>query len=77
MAHVNATNEEESSNILNEVSDEKKDDIQGIASLISDDEVDVAPSTSFSFDNPDDVNGADQNITGNDGNISNSTGTTQ
>ena len=77
MARVNATNEEVPSNILNEVSDEKKDDIQGIASLISDDEIDVAPSTSFDFDNPDDVNGAEQNITGNDGNISNSTGTTQ
>ena len=77
MARVNATNEEVPSNILNGVSDKKKDDIQGIASLISDDEEDVAPSISFDFDNLDDVNGADQNITGNDGNISNSTGTTQ
>ena len=45
------------SKILNKVSDEENDDIEDIASLASDDEIDVAPSTSFNFDDFDDVNG--------------------
>ena len=45
----------------------------------SDDEIDIALSTCFCFDNPDDVNGADQNVTvtGNQSNASNTAGTTQ
>ena len=46
--------------ILNEVSDEENDDIEDIVSLASGDEIDVVLSTSFNFDNPDDVNGADK-----------------
>ena len=48
-----------------------------LASLASDDEIDVALSISFNFDNPDDVNKADQNVTGNQDNASHSAGTTQ
>ena len=46
MAHINATLEEESSEILNEVSDDEEDDIEDMDSLASDDKIDVAPSTS-------------------------------
>ena len=62
---------------MNEVSDKENDNIEDVASLASDDKVNVAPSTSFNFDDPDEVNGADQNATGNDDNASNSTETTQ
>ena len=62
---------------MNEVSDEENDDIEDIASLASGDEIYVALSTFFNFDNPDDVNGADQNVTGNQDNASNTAGTTQ
>ena len=44
--------------------------------MASDCEIDVAPPTSFNFDNPDNVNGTDQNVTSNDDNESNSTETT-
>ena len=47
-----------------------------MASLASDDKIDVVLSTSFDFDNPDDVNGADQNVTGNLDNASNTAATT-
>ena len=77
MAHANVTHEEVLRKILNEVSDEENDDIEDIASLASCDEVDVVLSTSFNFDNLDDVNGADQNVTGNQDNASNTAGTTQ
>ena len=60
------------SKTFNKVSDEENDDIENIASLASDDEIDVAPSTSFDFDDSENVNGADQNVTGNDDNASNS-----
>ena len=50
----------------------KNDDIEDIAYLDSDDEIDVALSTSFNCDNPDDVNGADQNVTNNQDNASSS-----
>ena len=63
--------------ILNEVSDEENNDIEDIVFLASGDEIDVVLSTSFNFDNPDDVNGADQNVTGNQDNASNTAGTTQ
>ena len=62
--------------ILNELSDEENDAIKDIASLASGDEIGVL-STSFNFDNPDDVDGADQNVTGNQDNASNTAGTTQ
>ena len=80
MVHVNLTPEEVLNKIINEVSDQENDDIEVIASLASDDEIDVAPaalSTSFSFDDPDNVNGVDQNVTGNDDNASSSIKTTQ
>ena len=50
---------------MNEASDKENDDIEDKASLASDDEIDVAPSKSFNFNNFDDANGADQNVTGN------------
>ena len=79
MAHANVTPEEVLRKILNEVSDEENDDIEDIASSISasDEEIDVALSTSFNFDKPDDVNVADQNVTDNQDNASNTAGTTQ
>ena len=76
MAHANATPEEVLRKILNEVSDEENDDIEDIASLAFGDKIDVVLSTSFNFDNLDDVNGADQNVTGNQDNASNTAGTT-
>ena len=39
-----------------------------VASLASDDKIDVVSSTSFNFDDPDNVNGADQNVTDNQDN---------
>ena len=51
-------------------------DIEDKASLASGDKIDVVLSTSFNFDNPDNVNGADQNVTGNQDNASNTAGTT-
>ena len=78
MARANVTTPEEVlRKILNEVSDEENDDIEDIASLASGDKIDVLLSTSFNFDNPDDVNEADQNVTGNQDNASNTAGTTQ
>ena len=77
MVYANVTPEEVLRKILNEVSDEENDDIKDIASLASGDEIDVVLSTSFNFDNPDDVNGANQNVTGNQDNASNTAGTTQ
>ena len=77
MARPNVTPVEVLRKILNEVSDEENDDIEDIASLASIDEIDVVLSTFFNFDNPDDVNGADQNVTGDQDNASNTTGTTQ
>ena len=80
MAHANVTPEEVLRKTLNEVSDEENDDIEDIASLASGDKIDVVLSTSFffdNFDNTDDVNGADQNVTGNQDNASNTAGTTQ
>ena len=77
MAHANVTPEEVLRKILNEVSNEENDNIEDIASLASGDEIDVVLSTSFNFDNPDDVNGADQNVTGNQDNASNTAETTQ
>ena len=77
MAHANVTPVEVLRQILNEVSDEENDDIEDIASLASGDEINVALLTSFTFDNPDDVNGADQNVTSNQDNASNTAGTTQ
>ena len=77
MTHANATPEKVLRKILNKVSDEENDDIKDIASLASGDELDVVLSTSFNFDNPDDVNGGDQNVTGNQNNASNTAGTTQ
>ena len=77
MAHANVTPEEVLRKILNEVSDEENDDIKDIPSLVSGDEIDVVLSTSFNLDNPDDVNGADQNVTGNQDNASNTARTTQ
>ena len=62
---------------MNEVFDEENNDTEEIASLVSGDEIDVVLSTSFNFDNPDDVNAADQNVTGNLDNASNTAGTTQ
>ena len=59
------------------ICNDENDDIEDIAYLAPGDEIDVALSTSFSFDNPDNVNRADQNITGNQGNASNTAGTTQ
>ena len=76
MTHANVTPEEMLRKILNKVSDEENDDIEDIASLASGDKIDVVLSTSFNFDNPDDVNGADQNVTGNQDNASNTPGTT-
>ena len=76
MAHVNVTPEEVIRKILNGVSDEENDDTKDIASLASGDEIDVVPSTSFNFNNPDNVN-RDQNVTGNQDNASNTAGTTQ
>ena len=46
----------------------KNNHIEDIASLASNDKIDVVPSTSFNFDDPDNVNGADQNVTGNQDN---------
>ena len=66
-----------SSKISNEIFDEENDDIEDKAYFASDDEVDFAPSASFNFDDPDDVNGDDQKVKGDDENASNSTGTTQ
>ena len=63
--------------ILNEVSHEEKDDIEDIISLASGDKIDVVLSTSFNFDNPGDVNGADQKVIGDQDNASNTAGTTQ
>ena len=77
MAHANVTPEEVLHKISNEASDEENDSIEDIASLASGDEIDLALSTSFNFDNPDDVNDADQNVTGNQDNASNTAGTTQ
>ena len=77
MAHAIETPKEVIRKVLNEVSDEENDDIEDIAYLDSDDEIDVALSTSFNCDNPDDVNGADQNVTNNQDNASSSAGTTQ
>ena len=77
MAHVNVTFEEVLRKILNKVSDEENSGIEDIASLASDDEIDVAPLTSFNFDNPDEVKGTDQNVRGNHDNARNSAGTTQ
>ena len=77
MAHANVTPEEVLRKILNEVSDEENDDIEDIASLASGDKIDVLLSTSFNFDNRVDVNGADQNVTGNQDNASNTAGITQ
>ena len=77
MAHANITPEEVLRKILNKVCDEENDNIEDIASLASGDEIDVVLSTSFNFDNPDDANGADQNVTGNQDNASNTAGTTQ
>ena len=77
MAHANVTPEEVLRKISNEVSDEENDDIEDIVSLASDDEIDVVLPPSFNFDNPDDVNGADQNVTGNQDNANNTAGTTQ
>ena len=74
MAHTNVTPEEVLRKILNEVSDEENDDIEDIASLAFGDEIDVVLSTSFDFDNSDDVNGAEQNVTGNQDNASNTAG---
>ena len=65
MAHANVISEKMLRKNLNEVSDEENNDIEDTASLASDDEIDVALSTSFNFDNFDDVNGADQNVTSN------------
>ena len=76
-AHANVTPEEVLRKILIEVSDEENDGIEDIASLASDDEIDDALSASFNFDNPDDVNGADQNVSDNQDNASNTAGTTQ
>ena len=44
MAHANVTPEEVLRKLLIEVSDEENDDIEDIASLASDDEIDVALS---------------------------------
>ena len=77
MAHANVTPEEVLRKVLNEVSDEENDDIEDIAFIASGDEIDVVLSTSFNFDNLDDVNGTDQNVTGNQDNASNTAGTTQ
>ena len=65
MAHANVIPEKMLRKNLNEVSDEENNDIEDTASLASDDEIDVALSTSFNFDNFDDVNVADQNVTSN------------
>ena len=46
MAHINVTPKEVLRKILNEVSDEENDDTEDIASLASDDTIDVARSTS-------------------------------
>ena len=77
MAHAIVTPEEVLRKILNEVSNEENDDIEDIASLASDDEIDVALSTSFYCDNSDDVYGADQNVTDNQDNAGNTVGTRQ
>ena len=79
MIHTNAnvTLEKWLRKILNEVSDEENDDIEDIASLVSGDEIDVVLLTSFNFDNPDDINGADKSVTGNQDNANNTAGTTQ
>ena len=76
MARANVTPKQVLRKILNEVSDKENADIEDVASLASDDEIDVARSTSFNFDNPDDVNRADQNVTVNQDNASNIAGTT-
>ena len=62
---------------MNEVSDGENDDIEIITSLAFHKEIDVALSTSFNFDDPDNLNGADQNVAGNNDNANNSTETTQ
>ena len=77
MVHTNITPKEMLRKILNEVSDQENDDIEDIASFASDDEIDVALSTSFNCDNSDNVNRADQNVTRNQDNASNTAGTTQ
>ena len=77
MAHANVTPEEVFRKILNQVSDEENDGVEDVASLASDDEIDVALSLSFNFDNSDDLNGADHNVTGNEDNASNTAETTQ
>ena len=78
IAHVNIiTFEEVLRKILNEVFVEENDDIEYIVFLASDDEIDMALSTSLNFDNPDDVNGADQSVTDNHDNTSDSARTTQ
>ena len=58
MAHTDVTPGEVLRVILNEVSDEEKDDIEDITSFASGDKIDVVLSTSFNFDNLDDVNEA-------------------
>ena len=77
MVYANVTPEEVLRKILKEVSDEENDNIEDIASLASGHEIDVVLSTSFNLGNLDDVNGADQNVTGNQDNASNTAGTTQ
>ena len=77
MVHTNITPKEMLRKILNEMSDQENDDIEDIASFASDDEIDVALSTSFNCDNSDNVNRADQNVTRNQDNASNTAGTTQ
>ena len=77
MVNVKVTPAEGLREILNGVSNEENDNIEGIVSLASNDKIDVAPSTSYNFHNPDNVKGADQNVTGNDDNVSNSTETTR
>ena len=77
MAHVNVTPEEVLSKILNQLPDDENDEIEDIASLASDDEIDVAPSKSFNIHDSDDVKGTDQNVTCYHSNQSNSTGSTE
>ena len=77
MAHANARPEKVWSNILNDVSDEKKNNIEAIVSLAFGDLVDVAPSTASNPNEVEDANGAGYNIEGNDGNANICTGTTK
>ena len=60
MAYVNLKSEEVLSKILNDLIYEESYNIEDIASLAFDDEIDVWSSASFNFDDPDNVNGADQ-----------------